>query len=206
MYVPVEQFIVPFWQRWVARGSRPEPERLEFVEGWRLTYNSRARGSAWALLLLFVAFELLGLVLVVAAPAPDRFAVVYLPFFGALVLLCLYYLATMYWDSAELTAEGIRQHRFLRSPRIVVWDEIQRVDFTTGDEHIRLIPFGGGKVKVSTFFHGLAALRRCLVRYVEPTLWCDADAVLMHEVRGWVTREQDLYGDPFDPFAEAEGG
>jgi hypothetical protein len=204
MHVPVEHFIVPFWQRWVARGSRPEPERLEITEGWRLTYNSRARASAWTCLLLFAAFEVLGLVL--AGPAADRFGIIYLPFFGALVLLCVYYAATMYWDSTELTVEGIAQRRFLRSSRFVAWDEIQRVDFTTGAEHVRLILFGGGKVKVSTFFHGLAALRRCLVRYVEPTLWCDADAVLMHEVRGWVTREQDLYDDPFDPFAEAEGG
>lgn len=204
MYVPVEQFLIPAWQRWVARGSRPEPDRVEFAEGWRLTYNWRARASAWALLLLFLAFELLGLILVVAGPPAGRFASVYLPFFGALVLLSLYYVATMYWDSAELSSDGITQHRFLRSPRFVDWDEIQRVEFTTGDETIRLILFGGGKVKISTFFHGLAALRRCLVRYVETIFWCDADAVLIREIRGWVTREQDLFNDPFDPFADSE--
>lgn len=204
MYIPIEQILVPVWQRWVARGSRPEPERLEFAEGWRLTYNGRARASAWAYVLLFVALELLGLVLFLAGPAPDRFAVVYLPFFGALVLLSLYYVGTMYWDFAELTSDGITQHRFLRSSRFVAWDKIQRVEFRTGDEHVRLILFGGGKVKVSTFFHGLAALRRCLSRYMGSAAWRDADMTLMSEIRGWVTREQDLYDDPFDPFADTE--
>jgi hypothetical protein len=204
LYIPIEQLLVPVWQRWVARGSRPEPERLEFAEGWRLTYNGRARASAWAYLLLFVVLELLGVFLFLAGPAPDRFAVVYLPFFGALVLLSLYYVGTMYWDFAELTPDGVTQHRFLRSQRFAAWDEIQRVEFRGGDEYIRLILYGGGKVQVSTFFNGLAAVRRCLSRYVGPGVWRDADGALSAEIRGWVTREQDLYDDPFDPFADPE--